>query len=58
LYQGRRRLKDGSQAMLLQKDANMLVKPMTKEEAERAKRWRVGKALVLGRDGRVLSRGR
>jgi hypothetical protein len=58
LYQGRRRLKDGTQAMLLRKDAAMLVKPVTTEEAERAKHWRVGTAIVLGRDGRILSRGR
>jgi hypothetical protein len=57
-YQGRRRLKDGTQAMLLQKDAAMLVKPVTTEEAERAKHWSVGTSIVLGRDGRVLSRGR
>ncbi len=44
--------------MLLRKDAAMLVKPVTTEEAERAKHWRVGTAIVLGRDGRILSRGR
>jgi hypothetical protein len=57
-YQGRRRMKDGTQAMLFQRDAVMLVKPITKEEAERAERWRVGTEIVLSRDGSILARGR
>jgi hypothetical protein len=58
LYRGWRRMKDGSQAMLLQRDAVMLVKPVTKEEAKRAERWRLGTEIALSRDGRVLGRGR
>lgn len=50
IYQGRRNLTDGSQAVLLEKDGTMLVRPVGKDELQGLK---VGQKLTLDEQGKT-----
>jgi hypothetical protein len=54
IYQGRRALNDGSQALLLQRGETMLVKAVSTAEAARASRWPIGKTVRLDGQGRLI----
>nr|AAP82040.1 putative transfer protein [Stenotrophomonas maltophilia] len=59
-YQGRRRMEDGSEVVLLGRQGQTLVKPVTAAVAAKASRFKVGQAVVLDERGRFVdtSRGR
>lgn len=51
-YGGRRTLADGSEAVLLQKGGETLVKPVTAAQAAKASKWRVGEEVTTDNRGR------
>lgn len=51
-YGGRRTLSDGSEAVLLRKDGETLVKPVTAAQAAKASKWRVGETVTTDERGR------
>lgn len=59
-YQGRRRMEDGSEVVLLGRQGQTLVKPVTAAVAAKASRFKVGQVVVLDERGRFVdtSRGR
>ncbi|MGH2670146.1 MAG: LPD7 domain-containing protein, partial [bacterium] len=54
IYQGRRRLSDGSEAVLLKRGDEMLVKAATRTQAAKASQWQVGQAVQLDDRGRLV----
>ena len=52
-YEGRRALRDGSQALLLRKDGMMLVMAATPAQVAAASTWKKGRRVDVGRDGRI-----
>lgn len=60
-YGGRRTLSDGSEVVLLRKDGDTLVKPVTAAQAAKASRWKIGEAVTTDDRGRFTgerARGR
>ncbi len=57
-YQGRRQLRDGTLAMLIEKGGTILVKSMTLGEAAKARFWQIGKTVAIDQFGRFVRRGR
>jgi hypothetical protein len=51
VYGGRRRLADGSTALLLKKGGEVLVKPATAEQAAQAGLWTMGRSVAVDRQG-------
>ncbi|WP_353654391.1 TraI/MobA(P) family conjugative relaxase [Azospirillum sp. A1-3] len=58
VYQGRRRLQDGAEVVLLHRGGETLVKPVTPAQAAKASTWRVGQTVELDSRGRLLSPSR
>lgn len=58
VYQGRRRLQDGAEVVLLHRGGETLVKPVTPAQAAKASTWRVGQTVELDYQGRLLSPSR
>lgn len=54
IYQGRRRMEDGSEVLLLKRGNEMLVKPSGPRVVAKASKWKVGRAVVLDARGRFL----
>lgn len=57
-YQGRRRLIDGTEAVLLQRGAEVLVMPVTSAQAAKASTWRVGATVTTDNRGRFVGEPR
>lgn len=57
-YQGRRRMEDGSEVLLLQRGDEMLVKPASSAVAAKASKWKVGRAVQLDARGRFIDNTR
>ena len=55
-YYGRRRLADGSWALLLLKGGTVLVKAVSAAKADGAKLWPLGKTIALDAGGRIVKR--
>lgn len=53
-YQGRRKLDDGSEVLLLKRGSEMLVKPSTPRVVAKASKWKVGKAVQIDGRGRFI----
>lgn len=53
-YQGRRRLADGTEAVLLQHGDTTLVKTVTSAQAAKASKWKRGTAVTLDERGRFV----
>jgi hypothetical protein len=53
VYRGRRRFADGTEALLLEKNGEVLVKPVGAAQAAQASLWRTGQAVTCGAKGRV-----
>lgn len=53
-YQGRRRMEDGTEVLLLKRGDEMLVKPSTANVVAKASRWRVGKQVTVNARGRFI----
>jgi len=53
-YQGRRRMSDGSEVLLLQRGDEMLVKPSGPRVVAKASGWRVGQLVELDKRGRFI----
>jgi hypothetical protein len=54
IYQGHRALSDGSEAVLLKRGDTMLVKAVSRAQAAKASRWKVGQAVRLDDRGRFV----
>jgi hypothetical protein len=54
-YQGRRRLADGSEAVLLQRGDTMLVMPIRQAQAAKASAWPLGTRIATDGQGRFAS---
>lgn len=54
-YQGRRRLSDGTEAILMRSGDAMLVKQVTSAQAAKASRWRVGQSIDVDARGRFTT---
>lgn len=52
-YQGHQKMHDGTEALLLKRGHELLVKPVTAQERAQTAAWPVGKALVLDQQGRL-----
>lgn len=57
-YQGRRRMDDGSEVLLLQRGDEMLVKPASAAVVAKASKWKVGRAVQLDARGRFIDNTR
>ena len=57
-YQGRRRMDDGSEVLLLKRGDEMLVKPASAQLAAKASAWKVGRAVQVDARGRFLGTAR
>ena len=57
-YQGRRRLEDGSEVLLLKRGDEMLVKPSTTRVVAKAAQWKIGREVDLDSRGRFKESGR
>lgn len=55
-YQGRRRMDDGSEVLLLKRGDEMLVKPSTSRVVAKAASWKLGRIVKLDRRGRFVDR--
>lgn len=55
IYQGRRKIEDGTEVLLLKRGDEMLVKPVTGNVAAKASRWRVGQQVTVDARGRFIS---
>ena len=53
-YQGRRRMEDGSEVLLLKRGDEMLVKPSGPRVVAKASRWRVGHVVTVNAQGRFI----
>lgn len=53
IYQGRRKLADGSDALLLERNGEMLVLPASVAQAAKASTWRTGSAISVDGRGRL-----
>ena len=54
VYCGRRRFADGSEALLLKKGGEVLVKPATATQAANAAQWKVGQPVVTDNRGQFI----
>lgn len=54
IYQGRRRMEDGSEVLLLKRGDEMLVKPAGPRVVAKASRWRVGRTVTVDARGRFI----
>jgi len=54
IYQGRRRMEDGSEVLLLKRGDETLVKPAGPRVVAKASRWRVGQAVTVDARGRFI----
>lgn len=52
IYQGRRKMEDGSEVLLLKKDDELLVKPSGARVVAKASKWKLGQAVQLDSRGR------
>lgn len=52
IYQGRRRMEDGSEILLLKRGAEMLVKPSSPRVVAKASRWKIGSTVEVDVRGR------
>lgn len=52
VYRGRRRLSDGSECVLLERDGTMLVMGVTSNQAARASTWKLGTSVTVDARGR------
>lgn len=57
-YQGRRRMDDGSEVLLLQRGEEILVKPASSAVVAKASKWKVGRAVQLDTRGRLIDNTR
>ncbi|MFU3159792.1 hypothetical protein ACM7MF_30325 [Pseudomonas aeruginosa] len=55
-YQGRRRMEDGSEVLLLKRGDEMLVKPSTPRVVAKAATWKLGRVVQLDGRGRFTDR--
>ncbi|WP_392396606.1 hypothetical protein, partial [Paenibacillus rubinfantis] len=53
-YQGRRRMEDGSEVLLLKRGNETLVKPAGPRVVAKASRWRVGQSVTVDARGRFI----
>jgi hypothetical protein len=58
VYQGRRRLADGTEAVLLQRGETMTVMPVTGAQAAKASRWQVGTRVATDARGRFADQAK
>jgi hypothetical protein len=54
-YQGRRKLSDGAEVVLLKRGEEMLVKPVTEAQAAKASTWKVGQEIETDNRGRFVT---
>lgn len=54
-YQGRRKLSDGAEVVLLKRGEEMLVKPVTTAQAAKASTWKVGQQITTDNRGRFVT---
>ncbi|EAQ2882447.1 conjugal transfer protein TraI [Salmonella enterica] len=57
-YQGRRRMEDGSEVLLLKRGDEMLVKPSTTRVVAKAAQWKIGREVDLDARGRFKDSSR
>lgn len=57
-YEGRRRMEDGSEVLLLKRGNELLVKPSGPRVVAKAARWKVGQAVTLDARGRFIDRSK
>lgn len=57
-YQGRRRMEDGSEVLLLKRGDEMLVKPSTTRVVAKATHWKIGREVELDARGRFKESGK
>lgn len=57
-YQGRRRMEDGSEVLLLKRGDEMLVKPSTTRVVAKAAKWKVGREVEVDARGRFKESGK
>jgi hypothetical protein len=56
IYQGRRKMEDGTEVLLLKRADEMLVKPSTANVVAKASRWVIGSPVELDARGRFISK--
>lgn len=56
VYQGRRRMEDGSEVLLLKRGNEMLVKPSGPRVVAKASKWKVGRVVELDARGRFIDK--
>ncbi|MCC8940506.1 conjugal transfer protein TraI, partial [Bradyrhizobium sp. Arg68] len=56
VYQGRRRMEDGSEVLLLKRGDEMLVKPSSQRVVAMASKWKVGRSVELDARGRFIDK--
>lgn len=54
IYRGRRKISNGSEVILLERNGEMLVKSSSARVVAKASRWKVGKTVTLDRKGRFI----
>lgn len=57
-YQGRRKMEDGSEVLLLKRGDDMLVKPSSARVVARAAKWKIGRTVQLDGRGRFITQGK
>lgn len=57
-YQGRRRMEDGSEILLLKRGDETLVKASSPRVVAKASRWRIGQAVTLDKRGRFIDKSK
>lgn len=57
-YQGRRKMDDGSEVLLLKRGSEMLVKPSTSNVVAKASRWTIGQTVTLDERGRFVTKSK
>ncbi|MEX8139987.1 TraI/MobA(P) family conjugative relaxase [Acinetobacter baumannii] len=55
IYQGHRRMRDGSEVLLLKRGDEMLVKPSSANVVAKATKWKVGSTVTIDARGRFVS---
>ena len=58
IYQGRRKMMDGSEVLLLKKGNDMLVKPCSSRVVAKASRWKIGRSVFIDRQGRFIGKSK
>ena len=54
IYQGRRKMADGTEVLLLKRGDEMLVRPASANVVAKASRWRIGRQVTLDARGRFV----